>query len=89
MVVVGIVEDGEFRAESREGFHVELGGDGLWGAGPTFFDDTSTGIDEHRAAVVLALRVVANAVHSCHIALVFDGSGAQQCVPYFLTRIGP
>ena len=76
MVVVGIVEDGEFRAESCEGFHVELGGDGLWGAGLTFFDDTSTGIDEHRAAVVLALRVVANAVHSCYITLVFDGAGS-------------
>lgn len=53
-------------------------------------DEGSTvGIDDACASIVAAKVVVADAVDTYDVALVFDGTCTQECVPYVATRRGP
>jgi len=79
---VGVLEDGEFATEIAEFLQVEFDGDDGWLAERTSCNGVAISIDEHGAATVLAGGIGADAVHSYHIALVLDGTGMEQGVPY-------
>ena len=86
---VCVLKDGEFLSEGAKLIHVKVTGDDILSVVTSLDDGSAIGVDDCGATIVMADGIIAYAVYSYDITLVFYGTGAQQYVPDAATRRRP
>ncbi len=86
---IGIFQHRELATEVAQCLQIEVDRDGALVVQRTGSRGVAIGVNHDGSTAIMPRRVFADAIDTCHIALVLNGTGMQQRVPHGQARCRP